>query len=249
MTVDIVHRGKQGDLIYSLAAIKGVAAQKGMVSLHLRRDPLGNFEDDQIGNVRDFVDSQSLFVKVASVSGDLPASVCLDFSDWLMNGRGNGSNLAVSACEYAGISTDFAHDRWLDIDVTPVDRTLVCWSGHYPSNDTDQFWRIALRKFPDAVFVGLPEEHLKFQERFELQIDHCPTENLHAAALEIAASTRIISDQNPQLAIAHGLFKDVIVEVSADAPDCIFLRANAAYPNTDEATLSTYGAICRERRL
>jgi hypothetical protein len=64
------------------------------------------------------------------------------------------------------------------------------------------------------------------------------------AALMISGCKEYYGSQSSLLGIAHGLGKKVTVESSDECPDCIFLRSNAAYPNTPDHVLRGWGVQC-----
>lgn len=240
--IEIVHRGKQGDLIYSLAAIKGLAEKSGdKIIVHLRNNGLDFFDLPRRRNVAPIVEAQP-YVHSVTVDGE-HASPEIDFEDWLIDGHGAGSNIAASACHFADVSDEFAKKPWLHLSAPASDLVLFSRTGHYPAIEGERFWRDARGRHQNAQFIGLDREHIEYERLFG-PIRRFATATLMNAASAIASCKHLVTDQSPQLAIAHGLQKSVTVSVAREHRDCIFLRHSAEYPFVEEAILREYGVVC-----
>ena len=165
------------------------------------------------------------------------------FHRTIINGHGAGRNIAASACHFAGVCDECARKPWLHLPACASNLVLFSRTGHYPAIEAERFWHDARRKYPNAQFIGLDHEYADFERLFG-GIQRFATATLWDAAIAIASCTHLVTDQSPQLAIAHGLQKSVTVSVACEHRDCIFLRPSAEYPFVDESSLREYGIVC-----
>ena len=80
-----------------------------------------------------------------------------------------------------------------------------------------------------AVFVGLPEEHVAFQQQMGWSIPYHPTQNMLELASVIAGAEAFIGNQSQAFALAVGLgVEDIVCEARLDLPlernECYFPR-------------------------
>lgn len=128
-------------------------------------------------------------------------------------------------------------DKW--ITATPDKRSagkiVVNRSGRYRNQYFP--WPEVVRHYSHRiVFVGLPHEHREFCGHFGY-VDYLPTYNMLEVAQLIEGSELFIGNQSCAFAIAEGLKKRRILEVSLEFPDTIFgggqyvVDGNAYLPN------------------
>lgn len=88
-----------------------------------------------------------------------------------------------------------------------------------------------LERFPDLLFVGLPEEHKAFQQMFSPRkpIQYRPTKDLLELAGLIAGCKCLLSNQTAAWWIGAGLGVPLIQETWPGGPNSIIERKNAKY--------------------
>lgn len=67
-------------------------------------------------------------------------------------------------------------------------------------------------RYGEPIFLGHPEEHAAFQDRFGVQIEHVPTEDLWGVAWHIARAPVVACNQSSPLVIAQGLGREIRLE-------------------------------------
>lgn len=97
-------------------------------------------------------------------------------------------------------------------------------------------WDKLCAKYGDQmVFVGAPQEAEVFQGFApEKRIPHYPTNDALELARVIAGAKLCIMNQSLPLAIAHGLYKNVLVETWSANANCCIQRKGAMYRVADE---------------
>jgi hypothetical protein len=102
-------------------------------------------------------------------------------------------------------------------------------------------WKRIVEHYGDLLlFVGLPSEHAEFCQTYGI-VEHQPTKTLLELAEVIEGAELFIGNQSVANAIAEGLKKRMIQEVSHELPDCIFKRDSAQHCDTGSVTLPAIG--------
>ncbi len=77
-------------------------------------------------------------------------------------------------------------------------------------------------------FVGLPEEHERFEKEFG-EVNYLSVNNFLDLAKHIRNAELFIGNQSSPMAIAMGLGVPIIQEICLEQPDCVFRRDNVQY--------------------
>lgn len=118
---------------------------------------------------------------------------------------------------------------WLTVpNIEKHGRTVIARSARYHNPEWNAIWPEVLQRYPDALFVGLKEEHEAFERDFG-KVEFRPTPDLLELAKVIAGGVLFIGNQSAPNAIAEGLKMNSILEVAPRSPDCIFPRPNAKH--------------------
>jgi hypothetical protein len=112
-------------------------------------------------------------------------------------------------------------------------RPVIARSARYRNAQWAQIWPEVLLKYPNPLFIGLPEECAEFCERFGY-VEHAPTKTFAEVANLIAGSSMFIGNQSSPYAIAEGLKSNCIQETHHWQRDCVYPRHNAAFISTYE---------------
>lgn len=90
-------------------------------------------------------------------------------------------------------------------------------------------WKAIRDHFNDRLlFVGLPNEHKDFEKRFGW-VEFYRSKDLYEVAQLIQGSDMFIGNQSSPNAVAQGLGKTSVLEVSDFVADCIYKRDNVTY--------------------
>lgn len=102
-------------------------------------------------------------------------------------------------------------------------------------------WKRIVEHYGDLLlFVGVQPEHEEFCRTYG-NVEFRPTKTLLELAEVIEGAELFIGNQSVANAIAEGLKKRMIQEVSHDLPDCIFKRDSAQHCDTGSVTLPAIG--------
>ena len=102
-------------------------------------------------------------------------------------------------------------------------------------------WKRIVEHYGDLLlFVGVPQEHEEFCRTYGA-VEYRPTKTLLELAQVIEGAEFFIGNQSVANAIAEGLKKRMIQEVSHEIPDCIYFRASAQHCDTGAVTLPAIG--------
>lgn len=129
------------------------------------------------------------------------------------------------------------HDAWLTCEpsletkgMVVINRTSRYLNHHF------HWSRIVEHYGGRIVFVGLQHEHEQFCEKFGY-VSFRETKTLLEVARLIAGCELFIGNQSCANAVAEGLKKTLIQEVSLQIPDCVFPRPNAQHVADGKCTL------------
>lgn len=210
------HSGDRGDIIYSLPTVR-VA---GGGELFLARSTFTRVKTDQ----STFDDMAPLLQAQPYITGvDLYQGQAVAFDlDLFRTVGGAMENIAVRHLRAFGLPETEADTAWLAVGPEKVAPVVINRTARYQNV---QFpWQEVVDKYgKDCVFVGLEEEHAAFCAKFgEIQYWH--TQHILRLAQVIAGADLFIGNQSLACAIAEGLKKPIIQEVSLDLPNCMFKR-------------------------
>jgi hypothetical protein len=259
MPLTIRHIGKLGDVVYSMAAMRGLwltTNERSRVILHY--SAAGGAEPKPLLSLADaewispLLESQGKYIEaVEFVEGPVP-NYADDRSDhsfvpWILNRPFALDNLARSACLNAHVDPAFASVRWIEVEAEHGADTYVHWTGRYPNKDREHLWQSISNEIPDtAIFIGSEEEKAAFEAMAGKTLTSPPVTfaNMVLAARKIQGCAQLFCNQSCFLALAHALGKPVTVEAASQVPDCIFLRSSARYLGATERIKLRFGVQC-----
>lgn len=120
-------------------------------------------------------------------------------------------------------------EAWLEVEPSQLtEGKIVCnRTGRYRNSLFP--WKAIVEHYRHRlVFVGLKHEWREFVSHFGYVAWH-PTTNLLEMAQLIAGAELFIGNQSCANALAEGLKKPIIQEVSTQFPDCIYVRPGAQH--------------------
>lgn len=217
------HSGARGDIIYSLPLVKAMGGGTFLIDPH--PIPAGK---------------PSLGIEAATMM--LPLLRCLPYvqearvysgetiSHDLDRFRGVGEtlfseHLAHSHARALGVTLDSIdlENPWLHVAPSRLADIVICRTGKRPGSLN---WRL-LKGFENrCVFVGTWNEFIDFKRDFALETAfHYCGDYLELARL-VAGAKLVVSDQTFVFALAEGLKVPRVLEVFADAPNCLPQSSN-----------------------
>jgi hypothetical protein len=231
----VKHVGKLGDIVYSMAAMRGHFIETGEQSHVLLLPGYGdfNFTEEVAKQAISLLKSQE-YVAEAEVTA---IQDCLDSGDmraWFERYRDMKTNIAVSICRYLKVDEKYARPPWIFLDASETSGVIANWTGSYAGWLPEAFWVDVQAKYTLDAFVGTREEYQRFCDTHwggkpaELRLKE--SEDLLDLARFIKGCACFVGNQSCPLAVANALGMPVTVEVSKKFPDCIFKRDGAEYP-------------------
>jgi len=263
MAIKVRHVGKLGDIVYAMAAMRGLCmTTRERVDVVLNRfrgsrDRPNQWNEwltrDEAESIKTLLDSQKGYIAHVDIEDEPPPDAEEEFVDvsyepWVSNRLLELDNLARSACHFSRIDARFAGDKWLEVTAERDAAVYVAWTGRYPNKSQAALWQAIADEIPDdAVFIGTPTDKKIFEVELigkELAPRAEWFHDFNDAAKKIAGCDLLYASQTSMLAIAHGLGKPVVVETSSRFPDCIFLRPNAHYMGLLDHLRTRCGVRC-----
>jgi hypothetical protein len=229
------HSGTLGDLIYSLPAAQALGGGTYYLRLkggywwtHLFGDP--------VLATRDLLEAQP-YIDAVEAWGGRP--VDYDFDDYREFHSRNACRpklLTITEVHamVVGANLPAAPRPWLTappLRVPGYDVIVHC-TPRYRSPYFD--WRAVMDAYRSrALFIGLPGEHEAF-ESANGKVEYYRPVDLYEIARLVAGCELFVGNQSSPYAIAEGLQKQAILEVSPEDPNCCFRRpgvlATMVYP-------------------
>lgn len=226
------HSGDLGDIIFALPAVRALGGGTLFLGPHLGRAPFGTREIMTEARANLIIPLLKLQPYLSNVFyARTQPNVNFDLNQFrtLLVKRGPHENLCRLHLDYLGLSPRECETKWLVVDrVQKIEGKPVVISRtlRYPG---EMDWKgVAKKHVHHAIFLGTPDEHAEFCERFG-QIEYYPTANLLEAARVIAGCELFISNQGGLHAIAEGLKVNLIQEASITSHTAVFTRAGAEY--------------------
>lgn len=138
-----------------------------------------------------------------------------------------GEDLAHWHARHVGVI--ISTDPWLTIKRSPValGRVVIAHSGRY--RNLLFRWKDVLRKYPKALFVGLPQEHATFCAENRVNLDYHPTTNLLELAEVIAGCDKLVCNQSLPFWLGLGIGVSIYQETFIYSPNSTIPRPNAFY--------------------
>ncbi len=223
------HSGDLGDLWYSLPIIRYM----GKGDIYLVADGLKSTKVDGtasglteslIDMAKPLLEAQT-YINQCNVWNNEDVDVDIDIFRRI-NLYGD-INLCELILQNSGVPFSSNQHPWIECRKNKVASRVFARSPRY-HNPNINYKEIYNAYNTDAVFVGLPKEHVMFQERFG-KIPYYPVNDFLEMAEVINGADLFIGNQSSPMAIAIGLGVNFIQEVCPNCPNCMFKRHNAKY--------------------
>jgi len=232
VAITFKHRGKLGDIVWSLPFIRTLGGGK----LYLQ---LGEYLDETgFQFIRPLLEWQPYITEVIKWSGE-PVDYDLDHFRDIMN-RTHHKSLAESYFVVFGkeLPRHFQYDPWLtapsltqykgSVIINRVERGL---HGSRPIHNPFYDDLVKRNLQPISYFVGLHDEWKRFMEEYQCNIAYKPVNNALELASIIDQAELCVMNQSLPCVIAEGLKKTMHLELRHDVAkaDCMFDRPNLFY--------------------
>lgn len=232
--------GDAGDVIYGCAVIKSLG--EGVLFLspdNLYPYPLNSRwarsggEPEWVNNLKPLLESQS-YIWRAQYTHKTPYSTNYDLNrfrlPWKQRTAQDFESLLGLNCR--AFNLPMPAEPWLTFNdpiVVPGRPICINRTERYQNYNFD--WRSLILKYgSQMVFVGTSKEH-ELWSGFapEVKVPHYPTKDALELARVICGAKLCIMNQSLSLAIAHGLYKPVLVEEWESNANTRLIRPNAYY--------------------
>lgn len=237
------HSGDIGDIIYALHVVKEMGGGHVVLGPNMA-DVLGAvkprtvFNHALFGLLDPLVKCQSFIKSVRYAESKPEGSLDLNHFRHVEWQRTNGfkyKSIVEMTRESASLEPEFDTSvPWLSIpDPIFAADVIIHRSPRFSGSGFP--WEAVVEKYgKSSLFVGLKEEHRDFVDKFGW-VPYLPTTDLLVLGRVIAGCQLFIGNQSSPYAIAEGLKKATIQEMSVDCPNCVFTRPNAVF-GSDEFT-------------
>jgi hypothetical protein len=219
------HSGDLGDILACLPAIR----QIGGGALICTTTPSGQRETlkgPRFDAIQPLLESVPFLVHTEYQ--DDPSLISHSFLDFRKIAQKN-RNLEEWQAASLGLNT-VDQTPWLSVEPNPQYAGAVVISRSPRYHNPNFPWRQILQKFvKKLVFVGTPQEHAAFRNKFGVSLELAKTPNLLEAARIIAGARLFVGNQSCPFWIASGLGVPLVQETWWAEPNSIVLRENAAY--------------------
>lgn len=241
------HSGDLGDLIYSMATVRHLGG--GRIYLD-DSGTLGRKYDGSVSGLTPhlvrmltpLLESQPYVASVSTWRGER-----VDFDlDSFRDGRDyNRHNLCHMVMDTFGVPRDAANTPWLSVTPRRVAEAVFSRSPRYRNPAVD-YHRLRT-EFPNAVFVGLPDEHSDFVSSYG-EIAYHPVNDFLEMAEIICGADVLVGNQSMAMALAVALGKIYVQETMVSCPNCVFDRAGCRHL-AGETPVPVRCTVGREKRL
>lgn len=221
------HTGDLGDVIAALPTIRqlcggNLVIGQGFCGQGFCRESM---KGPRFDTIKPLLEAQPY---IASVSwSDAKPEGALDLSNFRQNyvrgkslAHWQASHLGVETVETAPWLTAPKHEH-------PRGRVIFARSTRYANGQYP--WFALIKRYPDAVFVGLASEHEAFEREFSCRVRYVPTRDLLELASVIAGARLFCGNQSCPWWIACGLGVTTFQETWAHDSNSIIERPNAHY--------------------
>lgn len=229
LTGSFKHSGDLGDLYYSLPVIRYL----GGGALHLchmglkGKKPDGTptgFSSELINFCMPLLDAQPYISNSCFYSPRQRAAVDLDLFRKIGPA---GGNLCSRILSTFSVPFEETQTPWIHCEAKRLARTIFCRSFRYRNQETE--YKALLQEHRgSALFLGLPDEHRDFEERFG-KIDFYRVKDALEMAEIINGAEIFIGNQSSPLALAVGMHKPFIQEAWHRGADCKFDIPHSRY--------------------
>ena len=226
------HSGDIGDVVFSMPTARYLVGENGMASYYLSQwhghtRVLMNKDSQEF--LAPLLESQRYVLRCEMYRGE---SIVYDFDDfrryWSVHAAEYGVNLAEWMARTFDVPTKVVNEPWLDIEPLKIAPVVVHRSSRYHNGEFP--WKRVLEHYKrDIVVVGLKVEHDQLCGQNNLNLPFYQVKDALELAQVIAGCQLFIGNQSLPHAIAEGLKKPKILEVSMVDPNCVFERKDAQY--------------------
>lgn len=230
-----LHTGDIGDIIASLPAIKAMGGGGIVISPPQGgRQGRENMAGARFDALRPLLLAQP-YVKWVKWD-EAPAKISHDLSCFRQNEIA-GENLAHWQARHLGTNVSL-ESPWLSAEPIPAfaGRVVISRSARYHNESFP--WYAVVAKHPDALFVGLPEEHAGFEQYVQRKVEYQPVRHLLEMEQIIAGAALFVGNQSAPWWISAGLGVASVQESFSPAPNSRIERPNAAYSQTSDELAS-----------
>jgi predicted O-methyltransferase YrrM len=208
------HSGKIGDVIYALPTIRAL----GGGILYLNPNEGLEFSREAAESLLPLLRQQSYIAEARVWEGE-PIDVDLDRFRAVSYGV---TNLCLAYLRVFDAPNTDLESPWLQAKKCSAPPVIFSRSLRYRGEPG--FWNEVYGELgADAGFVGTRDEHEAFVQEIG-QVPYIETPDIQALAEAITGAKLFVGNQSAPLAVAEGLKRPVIQEVSSFIPNCIFVR-------------------------
>ena len=229
LTATFKHSGDLGDLWYSLPAIRYL----GGGTLYLNADGLKTRKPDgTISGLNSelikmsipLLESQHYIKKVDKWNQHQKVSLDIDIFRKVFPPK-------PSLCEkiLASFSVPFSEIQkpWIECEPKKIARVVFNRSFRY-RNENTKYKEVLEENSDSAIFIGLPEEHQDFENKFG-KIDYYKIKDFLEMAQVINGSELFVGNQSSPLALAIAMHKPYLQESYVHGADCRIEIPHAKY--------------------
>ena len=236
------HSGAVGDLIYSLPVVKHFGG--GDFYLHLNQldwigqhyygaapNPFhqGRLTERDFEYMQDFMLAQEYIgdFKILDPKTDAITHNLDKFRVPFVGHPGNYVDIYADCFNIIDRDT-LRNTAWLTVPKSnPVARCVVNRTQRWKADPAPDKWKELVAQYNgQVVFVGLPDEHEKFEKEIGCSIPYYPTNTMLELASVVAGAELFLGNQSQCLALAVGLGKEFYCELRRDLPkernECYF---------------------------
>jgi hypothetical protein len=225
------HGHSAGDLIYFLPAIQHF----GDGEIYFYRGRAGSLTRERAESLSTLLTHQSYIRLCCFWEGPLTDGI--DLSQVVDRHYKTNLNFTDMCCDYLKIPHPDREQAWLTVpDPLPVAEVVINRCVRWRNEAFP--WSRVLATYPDATFIGLPEEYAEFSYRYG-PVHYRWTPTYLDAARVIAGCKLFIGNQSCCAAIAEGIKQRMVLETMprhSGIWNCHFERAGKihAYDDTVE---------------
>lgn len=218
-----LHSGDLGDIIYALPVIKRLGGGKLFLC---SRDFTKPMSAERYEAIKPLLLAQPYITGVEQHKGQ---KVTHDFTGFRVCYDRKQTLTDSQAAYICPQKAPDSRSAWLTAPSPEKHgRAVLARSPRYHNAEWDSIWPDVLKEYPDALFIGLKEEHEAFCQAFG-KVEYRRTTTFLEIANLIAGSSIFIGNQSSPYAVAEGLKHRSIQETHPTTRDCIFPRDNAHF--------------------
>lgn len=241
----MVHSGDAGDVVYSLAAVKALGGGMMFLTPHNKYPwPLNSRwarmggEADWVDNLAPLVEAQPYILKCRYTHGH-PASTTHDLNRFRIPWRNRTAKdfESILKLHMDAFQLPMPTAPWLTVsDPIVIESKPIVVNRTARYQDLAWPWTAFIEKYHrQMVFVGTLQEYELFCGMApHCKFDYYPTKDALELARVIAGCKLFAGNQSLALAIAHGLYKKVVVEEWKLNPNTRIQREGASYGVPEE---------------